>query len=267
MPDLSRIAEALVEPIGFLWLIHLIAALRWTWGRKWRPAFFCWFVAGILTAVGSTSWPKQLLAGLERPYAGQAMEKMAAGDVVVMLGGVLAASTHDTFGLDFGSAVDRVITAVELLRRGKASTLILGGGSGQRKTPDDSKYLEGPLLGHWLKTWGLTTSNVVLLTACRNTRDEALQVRDLAKERHWQRILLVTSAYHMKRAEAIFRNLDIPVVPVACDFAGMGGLENATPFNPVPKSDRFQQLDLFVHEMIGWYYYRLRGWVTEKKGA
>lgn len=267
MPNLPRILEALIEPIGFLWLLNLLAALYCTRKRHGRAALFCWFVAGAITLVGSTPMPSQLLASLERPYASPQLDSLPSGDAVVMLGGVLGPSEHDVFHLDFGEAVDRALTAAELLRKGKAPVLVLGGGGGRQNGPSHAPWKEAALLEGWLRSWGIPATNCLSLATSRNTRDEALQVRDLAQERKWQRVLLVTSAYHMKRAEAIFRQLGVPVVPVACDFIGLGSLQREKPFNPIPTSGEFQKLDLYLHEQVGWVYYRLRGWVTGKSDA
>jgi uncharacterized SAM-binding protein YcdF (DUF218 family) len=261
MPNISRLIEAFLQPIGLLWFIHLIAALHFTRQRKWRRAAFFWIIAGFMSLIGSTSISSRLLASLERPYSARPLDAIPPGDAVVMLGGAVRASRHDPFGFEFGEGADRVLTAVEMIRRGKSQTLILGGGGGKRNEPVDEPWQEGPLLEGWLSAWGVGQAQVVRLKLSANTHEEALLVSELAKERQWKRIILVTSGYHMKRAEALFRKLGVPVVPVACDFLGLGALESKRPINPFPGADGFRQLELYLHEKIGWAYYRLRGWI------
>jgi uncharacterized SAM-binding protein YcdF (DUF218 family) len=261
MPNLSKLLDALLQPIGFLWLIHLAVALRWTWQRKWRRAAFCWMVAGFISLIGSTSIPSRLLASLERPYRNRPLDEIPSCDAVVMLGGVCAKSEYESFGFDFGGAVDRVVAATEMIRQGKSQTLILGGGGGRRSEPRDEPWQEAPLLENWLTAWGVGKVQFIRLKLSSNTREEALQVRDLARERKWQRIILVTSAFHMRRAEALFQKLGVPVVPVACDFVGLNSLNMKGAFDPFPRLGGFLQLELYLHEKIGWVYYGLRGWV------
>lgn len=81
------------------------------------------------------------------------------------------------------------------------------------------------------------------------------------------RILLVTSAYHLRRAEAVFRKAGMDVIPVACDFvAGLAELESKPLFNPIPRPGGFDKMQLYMHEVIGWWVYRWRGWVGKGEG-
>lgn len=260
---MTKFLEPLLQPIGFFWLLTVIAAVRLAYQRKWRGAIFCSAIVAAIFLIGSTTLPSRLLASLERPYAGQRLENLPACDAVVMLGGLLNPSRHDLLGFDVGSAADRALTAIELLRRGKAGTLVLGGGGGLRKVPEGAAWRETELLEPWLSAWNLTASKPISIRLSANTREEAQQVLDLAREHRWQRILLVTSGYHMKRAEALFRQSAVSIVPVACDFVGLSTLETDKPFTPFPEIYGFQYLTLYIHEQIGWLYYRLRGWVTE----
>ena len=214
-----------------------------------------------LSLIGGTTIPTRLLASLERPYQIHRLGDLPDCDAIVMLGGVLNVSSGDVVGFDLGERADRVVTAVELFKKNKSGVLILGGGGGQQKPPADDRWLEGDVLKPWLTSWGIATTNVLHLGSCSNTRDEALRVAVLAKERSWRRIILVTSAYHMKRAAGLFSKAGIPFEPVACDFVGMASLERKNRFNLAPGLGGFHHLELFIHEWIGWYYYRLRGWV------
>ena len=263
---MTRLIETFIQPIGLLWLIHLVATICLARRRKWCEAAFCGSIAVAMFLIGSTTIPTRLLASLERPYQNQSLDKTPSCDAIVMLGGVLDASSGDMVGFDFGEAADRVVTAVELFRKNKADTLILGGGGGTRRHPTGERWREGDVLKPWLSSWGFAVTNVFHLGDCSNTRDEAVKVAALVKERNWRRVILVTSGYHMKRAAGLFVQAGIPFEPVACDLTGLSSLENQRRFSIAPELGRFHHLELFVHEWIGWSYYRLRGWVGSAPG-
>lgn len=278
MADISRIIEALVGPLGMIWLATLAGGIFYGIKRRLGLASGFAVIAGVLFLIGSTSVPGRLLASLERPYAGASGQRewtelegspSHSGRAIVMLGGVADRSSSDILGFEAGEAIDRFLTAAELLRTGKAPVLILGGGGNRRLGWSESEAFRV-----LLERWNIGKSNVLILPLLGNTREEANHLREwLNKNRETTglgggseagragEVILVTSAYHMRRSEALFRKLNIPVRPVACDFIGLAELEADRPFNPVPQAGGFEKLQIWLHEVIGWWVYRWRGWV------
>ena len=190
------------------------------------------------------------------------MESRSAGtgspnraDAIVVLGGGAGLSLNDFAELDFGMAADRMIMGAELARRGLGKVLVLGGSATVR--PEVAP--EPKRIRHWLETWDVPKTPMLDLGPCRNTRDEALRAFELAQEQGWRRVLLVTSAWHMKRSEATFRAVGLDVVPVGCDFAGTASMAKGG--NWVPQAQTMVLLQLWLHETVGLWYYRSRGWL------
>ncbi|MCI0537626.1 MAG: YdcF family protein [Verrucomicrobiales bacterium] len=255
LSDMEASFSRLVEPVGILWLISLTGLTIGIRKRQW-PTIIALGLATLFISLAGSRLSTHLLASLERPYADARLENAPFCDAVVMLGGVLKRSEFDTFGIDLGEGADRAVTALELLRRGRAKILVFGGAGGQ--TRKEGPWLEGGLIEGWARAWGVMPTNTITLRRCANTYEEAMLVRELAQQHQWQRILLVTSAYHMKRSEGLFRRVGISTVPVASDFLASSELALIRPFNFVPDSARFKHLRLYLHEKIGWLYYLLR---------
>jgi uncharacterized SAM-binding protein YcdF (DUF218 family) len=74
-------------------------------------------------------------------------------------------------------------------------------------------------------------------------------------------VLLVTSALHLRRAEAVFRKQGVDVTPIACDFQVYGVPRTSAFPSPFPSQHRLDLLSLYLHEQIGWWVYKWRGWV------
>lgn len=159
--------------------------------------------------------------------------------------------------MEFTSAVDRAITAVDLVQRGKAPVLVVGGGVVQGFAEGT---LESDLWLRWLEAWRLTPEQVHQLGICRNTHDEGVAFKRLAEMHGWKRIILVTSAAHMRRAEGVFRQLEIPVTCFATDFRGLSALETGGLRLGVPTPSRLDHCDSYLHEIVGRLVYRWRGW-------
>ena len=250
-----RTIESLFYPIGFIWISLTISAVV-LWRKKQRgAAFLCGFFSAFLYAVGALPIPELLMARLDVFFVNanrcskRRRRHRPADD------GRL--SRHETFSFSLSPAADRLVTGVELLRQKKARGLIIGGGIIGTKN-DDS---EGARLAQFVKTWNVAPGEIIGLAGCANTREEALRAREVATQHGWTNLILVTSAYHMPRALAAFSKAGLQVHPIACDFEALPVLEgDAAGFRLVPIIDHVQNFTLYMHEVIGWYYYWLRGW-------
>jgi uncharacterized SAM-binding protein YcdF (DUF218 family) len=90
-----------------------------------------------------------------------------------------------------------------------------------------------------------------------NTRDEALSLARICRERGWKRVIVVTSPYHSRRACAAVEHEGIPVV---CSPS----VETAFDLNGLVRSDeRRRAFSKAAHERIGLLVYWWRGWLTE----
>ncbi len=254
---MAKLLSAYLDPLAALWLVLVALALWRLSHRKWRSAFGTATLAAFIYVVGATPIPASLLASLERPYAGVRVESLPVADAVVMLGGMTYPSTNDMFGFHFSAEADRVVTAVELVRQRKARALVLGGGL----DPATANPGEGELLRGWIAAWNVARVPVHLLGLCENTHDEAVRAKALADAQGWKSIILVTSAAHMRRGEALFRKLGIDVTAFACDFDGLTSLQRTFADYLAPSPKGFEILAGYLHEIVGWWVYRWRGWV------
>ncbi|HEX8312595.1 MAG TPA: YdcF family protein [Chthoniobacteraceae bacterium] len=248
----------LVEPVGFVWLVLLVLTVL-LWRKKCRGfAVTTGSLAAVLTLLGGTPLPGRLISALERPYAGVRIDDLPTADAIVMLGGGSSPALHEAAGFRLTRAGDRLVMGVELIRRGKAPVLVLGG-AGTRL--DGQFRLESEMVRDWITSWNLTSAPVIALDYCRNTREEAQRLRDLAPEHGWRRILLVSSACHMPRAAATFQRHGFEVIPVPCNFVSEFGTKRGGFSLGVPSASGFTLFSIWLHEQVGWHIYRRRGWL------
>lgn len=250
--------ESLIMPVGILWLFLLVLTYYGLTKKHWRLGFFSGLMALGLWIVGATPLPVYLLAQLERPYAGVKLADLPPADAIVILGGVLEPSRNDPFGFQINGASDRVLTGVELAKFRKAKVLVIGGGGQER---GGKMFLESHQIANWIARWQLSPLPVVPLPRSLNTRDEATHTLELLTKHNHRRVLLVSSAFHLRRATAVFRAAGLDAQPVGCDFMALSQLEDPPAWSVVPSLGRIEMLSLYLHEQIGWLYYQLRGWV------
>jgi uncharacterized SAM-binding protein YcdF (DUF218 family) len=245
---------SLVDPACILWAILLLAGLFFLVKRQ-RLAGVSLLTLGVAWwLIEVTAVPARLLASLEAPYLGTADREGPVLDAIIVLGGGVGVSDHEFVGLDFGMATDRILTGIDLARRGQGRVLVLGGSA----TRHPELAPEAGRLMRWIERWQLVDLPILDLGPCRNTRDEAVRAVELAREHDWNQVLLVTSAGHLPRAEAAFRRVGLDVVPVGCDFVGTASLDR--PRRWIPQSQSLVLLQLALREVVGGYYYRWREW-------
>ncbi|MDB6138476.1 MAG: putative conserved rane protein [Verrucomicrobiaceae bacterium] len=219
-----------------------------------------WLVLALTTCTALGDW---LLSGIEREWADMPSRwaTLPVVDAVVCLGGGITPNPTEINGVDMQDNSDRITTAVELIRRGRAPFLMLGGGSGLNE--GGGRLSESTATRHWIESWNLVSVPMDDLGICTNTREEALKFAEKAKEHGWKKIILVTSASHMRRAAAVFRKTTgLEVVPVACAFrTGAAFHEQPAVWLHFPESGAVECLGTWVYETLGWWMYKARGWV------
>ncbi len=244
-----------------IWSLMAIS-LPWLLFRKqWRCAVWVGGPAFLVLLVGSTPMAEALVSNEERPWAVHSVEATGLSseeppfDAVLILGGGCERSAQDLYGFAFRDGSSRVFTGIQLVRLSKGRNLVLGGSI---PLADASGRLVTERLGQWVEASRLAPVPVFNLGACRNTHDEAVAFRQLQAHNRWKRVALVTSALHLPRSTAAFRKQGVQVVPVACDFQVYG--VEPFPFSIFPRQDRFDLLSRYLHEKIGFWYYRVKGW-------
>lgn len=188
---------------------------------------------------------------------------MPSADAIVVLGGGTAPRVWPRPTVEVGDAGDRVLYAAELFRRGGAPLVIVSGhvstgGLAPRPIAEDMAEL--------LTTIGVPASAIVIERKAENTHDHAVYVCAMLQERQIARVLLVTSAVHMRRALGVFRRDcgSVDYVPAPTDFRTTTAVPEAwyrTPPALVPTSRAFVDFSDAAHEYVGIGYYRLRGWL------
>lgn len=216
-------------------------------------------ISTLLIAVGwlylcSTAWfADTLLAGLENDFRPKALSVIPEADAIVVLGGAIRGDTHMGTMPDLGQHADRLLYAAALYKAGKAPMLLLSGGASEDARP------EAQLMQEALQVMGVPRQSILLERVSRNTQENAQFSATLLNKHELQRILLVTSAFHMPRAVPLFERQGFEVIAAPTDFQRIV----SAPVVPVwlPSVDDLQRSTVAIKEYVGFIVYRWRGWL------
>ncbi len=180
-------------------------------------------------------------------------------DVAVVLGGV---ATYDS-GADKiipRYAADRLMQAVKLYKLGRVKKILISGGAAglfiERKP-------ESVFLRRYLLAVGIPDTDIVIEDRSKNTYENAIFTYQIFKRNGWlnRKFLLITSAFHMRRAAACFKKAGLTrfdTFPV--DQYG-GRLDVDYHLLLLPKAEVMAYWNILTKEWVGMIMYRLVGYI------
>jgi len=142
------------------------------------------------------------------------MPAQISGDVIILLGGGATLDTPDLQGKGHlsGSAANRLLTAVRLQKRLAVPIIFTGG-----KVYQDSGN-EALIAQRMLLDLGVPKEQIILETASRNTTENAQNTKTILLKNHFQKPILVTSAFHLPRSVLNFAKVGVRALPVPADY-------------------------------------------------
>ncbi len=226
-----------------------------------RPRLGRWLfalAALVLLAFANRAVSTGLLRPLEERYP--AVPEVAPGAripadlypcrfVVVLGGGHTDVTTLPAVGQLSTSALARVVEGVRLLRILPEARLVVSG-PGAPGRPSHAA-----ILARAAESLGIDRARIVLIDAARDTEDESHAVATLVGK---TRVALITSAWHMPRAAALFRRAGVDFVPCPADFVSRG--DPGFRWTDLAwDSESLERSTLAIHERLGLLWLRLRG--------
>lgn len=175
----------------------------------------------------------------------------------ILLTGVTSTDKQPDDRVYFLRGADRVIHTVDLYKRGIIQNVLVAGGSGRlitngRKEADD--------IVKALELMGVPRQHILVENESRNTAESARNVKAMLAEQDTAGVLLITSAFHMRRSEGCFTKAGIPVDVFSTDF-----FTHPRYFTPdvlfVPKIEALNIWQKLIKEWIGVIAYRLAGYI------
>ena len=244
---LNKVIGYLTSPIFIVILGGLAALLCAMMKRKriakwigWISVGCLWFLSmPIATWIVGASLEREFLVGGRVPM----IETFPEADVIVSLGGGMGADTNLSSYAEMSAGADRIWQAVRLYKARKATKVIATGFH-----PQDTAL---PLL----KDFDVAEESVSLLVA-KNTEQEAKGIAKMG----FKRILLVTSAWHMKRARLMFTKYapEIKVICAPADFEMSIMTKDMSSLSIIlPDVYALQLNTAAIHEWIGILGYKL----------
>lgn len=179
-------------------------------------------------------------------------------DVGIVLTGITNMRIEPQDRVYFQKGADRILHAIELYKRGKIKKILITGGTGSLTHPD---LLEADNLVRTLQLFGVPEEDMIIENQSRNTYENAKFTATILRERYPEgRFLLITSAFHLRRAKGCFDKQNIATDMFSTDF-----YTHPITFTPdswlIPNENAFKKWAILEREIVGILMYKLAGYI------
>ncbi len=244
---LKKLITFCIVPPGIIIIFLIISA--WLLKKKWRL-----FNTGLAVAIYLISIEpvKDLfIIPLEDAYKVPQIETIRTYDAYVVLGGGINENAPDLNGEGqlTSESLPRAVDAFRLYKIEK-KPIILSGGRVYGKKP------EAEIAKKFLISLGVDEKDIIIEENSRDTYENALLVKEILKNKGLEKIVLITSAFHMKRSVQLFKRHFSYILPYPTGYR-----TSRTDYNVIsymPNGENIAYVAYSIKEYIGILFYKIK---------
>jgi len=251
---LSKIFWLVADPVDLTAILLAAGLLALLAGWRRLGATLATAALALLLLATWTTFGALLLRPLEERFARPDPAPADIAGIIVLGGGFEGAVNLARGGYELNDSGDRMVEAAILARRYPQAKVVVSGGNGSLLLAGEGDADSAPRL---LTALGVAPERLVLENRSRDTWENAAFSRDMVKPQPGRTWLLVTSAFHMPRAMALFRKAGFDVVAWPADYKTTGTERpGLTQDNQL---DSLRNASIGIREWIGLIAYWLAG--------
>ena len=250
---LSKILWLIINPFNILIFLLLITIFFLFLKKNKLTYFFLSLFLIVLVSFGIFPVGKYLIYKLEKNYH-NAIILPDKVDGLLILGGATNPFLSDEFNqINLNGSVERLVESITLIKKYTEAKIIFTGGSGSINKP---KMDHARIAKQFFVQIGLDTDKIIFENKSRNTYENVLYSKNIAKPKKNEKWIVITSAFHMNRAIFIGEKNDWTLIPYAVDFTHPKKFK----FKPnLSLLNNLNQMQRGSHEWIGLMAYYLMG--------
>jgi len=252
---LSKILGYFIKPFNLI-LIFLVLSFfikNKSWQKRFRYIslfIFLIFSNGIIFNECLLLWEKPgiSLGELDNNY-----------ELAVVLGGTTDVDREPKDRLFFHKGADRITHALNLYHSGKVKKILFTGGNA--RLFENPTRNNSPIYDFYVMC-GVAPDDIIIESSSRNTRENAFFVKEMVQKTAKNgRVLLVTSAFHMRRAEGCFRKVGIDVTGFSTDFYTALPKDRFGFDGIIPSPSVLSNWNFLIKEWVGYLAYWIFGYI------
>lgn len=155
---------------------------------------------------------------------------------------------------------DRIWQALTLYHKGKIKKIIISGDNGY---VTDKGLHEAKQMKKVLLEWGIPEKDIITEEVSRNTHENAVETKKLIDRSypHLEKLLLITSGTHMRRAKGCFEKVGLACDTYATDLFTGPKRNYFWDQYFIPNLSNFENWDHLMKEIVGYLVYDMIGYI------
>ena len=247
---LSKIAAPLLNITNILFLIIILLVFFSNFSNK-KINFIKNFIAILFFFISFLPLGNYGLKYLENNFLNQ--KKLTNVDNIIILAGSENINhTKITSKTNLNDGSERLIASVKLGLENINSKIFFLGGDGNLIKND---FDETDVAKKFYSDVGFDISKVKFIKNTRNTVENLQEFKIHADNKKIN--VLITSAFHMKRAMIIAKKLNINLIPYAVDFRSINHLSLINYYQRFKVTENLRAFDIFFRELLGIIAFKL----------
>jgi uncharacterized SAM-binding protein YcdF (DUF218 family) len=248
---IGKLLTLLLKPLTWIIILFIIGLIT----KKATRKKILFLISLVLLLVFSNPFLfRTIIRSYEtHPVALSADENYSTG---ILLGGFVSYNLKEDKAY-FNTAVDRFVQTALLYKKGHVQRIIIAAGNGYVVQHD---FQEAAFAKDQLVTLGVAAEHIYPDPYSRNTYENAVNAKKIMDSLQVKGTsLLISSAFHLPRAERLFRKQGMDVRLYPCDFMAQHVANNIWEDYLLPSARVLSGWDVLLKEWAGIAIYKIQG--------
>jgi uncharacterized SAM-binding protein YcdF (DUF218 family) len=247
---ISKILYFIITPV--VWIFALLLFTLFSKNPKRKKQFLLGSI--VIFILFSNSFFFNVITNLWEIPANKITDVADKYDYGILLGG-MSNENSKTGKYNFSPSIDRFMKTYILYKDRKINKILISGGSGSvfRQNEKEAHFLQKILL-----KFGVPQEDIIIDPDSKNTHENAVftkKIIGISKNR----ILLISSGFHMRRASACFKHEGFKFDIFSTDPLQVANLGPDDYF--IPKAEPMAKWAILIKEWIGYISYKVSGYI------